>query len=376
MLILIILITLLALLFTGVPIFAGLTLYGGALLLFVQGDFGSVSDIIFGELNRYLLVAIPLFAFMAHIMIKGRVVDDLYDTAYTFTRHLPGGLAIATIIACTIFSAISGSSIATALTIGSVAIPQMIRYGYEPKMAYGVVAAGGTLGILIPPSSPLILYGVTTDASIGALFIAGVVPGLLMALIFALWAMYRCSNPTLKIQRDQRASIKEQLIAFKKSIWAFSLPIFVLGGMYLGIFTATEAAAAGVWLALFITVFIYRSIGWKDIWESAKEACSLSAMLFMILAGATVFGHVLTKMRIPQEIVNSLIVLDVGATGFIIIMMALIMVLGMFLESIAIILITMPVILPAMAHLGINPIWYGILLVINLEIAMITPLLA
>lgn len=373
MLILIILITLLALLFTGVPIFAGLTLYGGALLLFVQGDFGSVSDIIFGELNRYLLVAIPLFAFMAHIMIKGRVVDDLYDTAYTFTRHLPGGLAIATIIACTIFSAISGSSIATALTIGSVAIPQMIRYGYEPKMAYGVVAAGGTLGILIPPSSPLILYGVTTDASIGALFIAGVVPGLLMALIFALWAMYHCSNPSLKIQRDQRASIKEQLIAFKKSIWAFSLPIFVLGGMYLGIFTATEAAAAGVWLALFITVFIYRSIGWKDIWESAKEACSLSAMLFMILAGATVFGHVLTKMRIPQEIVNSLIALDVGATGFIIIMMALIMVLGMFLESIAIILITMPVILPAMAHLGINPIWYGILLVINLEIAMITP---
>src|SRR5690606_30636702 len=147
--------------------------------------------------------------------------------------------------------------------------------------------------------------------------IAGFVPGLLMALIFALWAMYHCSNPTLKIQRDQRASIKEQLIAFKKSIWAFSLPIFVLGGMYLGIFTATEAAAAGVWLALFITVFIYRSIGWKDIWESAKEACSLSAMLFMILAGATVFGHVLTKMRIPQEIVNSLIALDVGATGFI-----------------------------------------------------------
>ena len=373
MLILIILITLLALLFTGVPIFAGLTLYGGALLLMVQGDFGSVSDIIFGELNRYLLVAIPLFAFMAHIMIKGRVVDDLYDAAYTFTRHLPGGLAVATIIACTIFAAISGSSIATALTIGSVAIPQMIRYGYEPRMAYGVVAAGGTLGILIPPSSPLILYGVTTDASIGALFIAGVIPGLLMALIFALWAMYRCSNPALNIKRDQRASGKELLIAFKKSIWALSLPIFVLGGMYLGIFTATEAAAAGVWLALFVTIFIYRSIGWKDIWESAKEACSLSAMLFMILAGATVFGHVLTKMRIPQEIVNSLIALDVGPVGFIIIMMALIMVLGMFLESIAIILITMPVIMPAMAHLGINPIWYGILLVINLEIAMITP---
>ncbi|MBP6018856.1 MAG: TRAP transporter large permease [Burkholderiaceae bacterium] len=373
MIMVLILITLMVLLFTGLPIFAGLTLFGGAMLLLIQGNFGSVADIIFSELNRYLLVSIPLFAFMAHIMIRGKVVDDLYDAAYTFTRHLPGGLAIATILACTVFAAISGSSVATALTIGSVAIPQMIRYGYQPRMAYGVVAAGGTLGILIPPSGPMILYGVTTDTSIGGLFMAGVIPGLLMASVFIVWSVFRFSATHKNMEYEKRATLPELARAFRDSIWATALPVFVLGGMYLGVFTATEAAAAGVWLALFVTVVIYRTIGWREIWESAQEACRLSAMLFMILAGATVFGHVLTKMRIPQQIVESLVALDMGPIGFVLIMMALVMVLGMFLESIAIILITMPVIMPAMHHLGINPIWYGVLLVINLEIAMITP---
>ncbi|AEC20725.1 TRAP dicarboxylate transporter, DctM subunit [Pusillimonas sp. T7-7] len=373
MTIIFILVALLILLFTGIPIFAGLTLFGGALLLIVQGNLGSVVNIIFGELNHYLLVAIPLFALMAHIMIRGKVVDDLYDAAYTFTRHLPGGLAVATILACTVFAAISGSSVATALTIGAVAIPQMLRYGYEPRIAYGVVAAGGTLGILIPPSGPMILYGITTDASIGGLFIAGIVPGIIMALVFMAWAVFRCSRSQTHIKRDPRATGAEMLKALRKSIWSIALPVFVLGGMYLGVFTATEAAAAGVWLALFVTIVIYRTISWRDIWASAQDACRLSAMLFMILAGATVFSHVLTKMRVPQQIVESLVAMDMGAMGFIAIMMLLILVLGMFLESIAIILVTMPVILPAMIQLGIDPIWYGVLLVINLEIALITP---
>jgi len=368
-----ILIVLLALLFTGLPIFAGLTLVGGGLLIAEQGNLGSISAVIFGEINQYLLVAIPLFAFMAHIMIRGKVMDDLYDAAYTFTRHLPGGLAVATIIACTIFAAISGSSVATALTIGAVAIPQMLRYGYEPRIAYGAVAAGGTLGILIPPSGPMILYGVTTDASIGRLFMAGIVPGALMAVIFSAWVAWRCSRVSAHLETETRASVRELLAALRKSFWAFTLPIFVLGGMYAGVFTATEAAAAGAWLAVGIAGFIYRTIRWSDIWGAAREACALSAMLFMILAGATVFSHVLTRLRIPQEIVEGIIALDVSATGFILIMMGLVLILGMFLESIAIILVTMPVILPAMMHLGIDPVWYGVLLVINLEIALITP---
>jgi C4-dicarboxylate transporter, DctM subunit len=364
---------LMLLLFTGLPIFAGLALFGGGLLFLTQGELGSVTEVIFGELNRYLLVAIPLFAFMAHVMIRGRIVDDLYNTAYTLTRHLPGGLGIATIAACTVFAAISGSSVATALTIGAVAIPQMVRLGYEPRAAYGLVAAGGTLGILIPPSGPMVLYGVTTDTSIGALFMAGIVPGMLMAAVFIVWTMLRTAFMHRHIAREPRATAHEALAALRRSAWALSLPVFVLGGMYAGVFTATEAAAAGVWLALFVAVVIYRNLGWRDIWDSAVDACGVSAMLFMILAGASVFGHVLTKLRIPQQIVEAVIAADIGVAGFLVVMMALIFVLGMFLESIAIILITTPVILPAMTHLHINPVWYGVLLVINLELAQITP---
>ncbi|PKO42451.1 MAG: C4-dicarboxylate ABC transporter [Betaproteobacteria bacterium HGW-Betaproteobacteria-3] len=364
---------LLLLLFTGLPIFAGLALFGGGLMYLTQGELGSVTEVIFGEINRYLLVAIPLFAFMAQIMIRGRIVDDLYHTAYTLTRHLPGGLGIATILACTIFAAISGSSVATALTIGAVAIPQMIRYGYEPKAAYGLVAAGGTLGILIPPSGPMVLYGVTTDTSIGGLFMAGIVPGLLMAGVFVAWSMTSTAIAHRHITREPRATWREVLVALRKSIWALSLPVFVLGGMYAGLFTATEAAAAGAWLALLVAVVIYRNVGLRAIWDSAVDACRVSAMLFMILAGASVFGHVLTKLRIPQQIVQAVIAADIGVAGFLIVMMVLIFILGMFLESIAIILITTPVIMPAMAQLHINPIWYGVLLVINLELAQITP---
>ncbi len=366
-------IALVLLLFTGLPIFAGLSLFGGAMLVITQGGLGSVTEVIFGEVNRYLLVAIPLFAFMAHIMIRGRIVDDLYNTAYTLTRHLPGGLGIATIAACTIFAAISGSSVATALTIGAVAIPQMVRYGYDPKVAYGLVAAGGTLGILIPPSGPMVLYGVTTDTSIGGLFMAGLIPGLMLAAIFVAWSMASTAIHHRHIEREPRASLREAIVAIRRSLWAISLPVFVLGGMYAGVFTATEAAAAGAALALFVACVIYRTVGFSGIWQSAVDSSRTSAMLFMILAGASVFGFVLTKMRIPQQIVESVVALDIGVTGFLITMMVLIFILGMFLESIAIILITTPVIVPVMLHLGINPIWYGVLLVINLELAMITP---
>ncbi len=364
---------LILLLFTGLPIFAGLSLFGAAMLFFTDGGLGAVSEIIFFEVNRYLLVAIPLFSFMAHVMIRGRIVDDLYNTAYTLTRHLPGGLGIATVAACTIFAAISGSSVATALTIGSVAIPQMIRFGYDPKAAYGLVAAGGTLGILIPPSGPMVLYGVTTDTSIGGLFMAGVVPGLMIAAIFAFYSMATAAWGPRRIAREPRASLGESLVAIRKSAWALMLPALVLGGMYAGVFTATEAAAVGAALALVVACFIYRNVGVRDIWESAIDASRTSAMLFMILAGAAIFGHVLTKMRIPQQLVEMVVAADIGVVGFIIAMMVLIFILGMFLESIAIILITTPVILPVLIHLGINPIWYGVLLVINLELAQITP---
>lgn len=369
-----ILLSLVLVLFTGLPIFAGLTLFGGALLMITQGSLGPISEVIFGELSRYLLVTIPLFTLMAHIMIRGRIVDDLYSTAYTLTRHLPGGLGVATVVACTIFAAISGSSVATALTIGAVAIPQMIRYGYDPKVAYGLVAAGGTLGILIPPSGPMILYGLISETSIGGLFMAGVFPGLMMAAIFIIWIMASSHfGGNSKIKRETRASLMEMLMAIRKSIWAFLLPILVLGGMYAGVFTATEAAAAGALAAALVAMFVYRTVDLRSLWNAAMESSRTSAMLFMIVAGASVFAHVITDLRIPQDIVQLVAARNIGAYGFLISMMLLLLVMGMFLESIAIILVTTPVILPVLQTLHINTIWYGILLTINLELALIHP---
>lgn len=366
-------ILLMVMLLTGMPIFAVLMVFSGVAELSLGGTLASFPGVIVGEFAQYLLVAIPLFAFMAHVMIKGRIVDDLYDTAFVLTRHLPGGVGIATVIACTVFAAISGSSVATALTIGAVAIPQMLKYGYTPRAAYGLVAAGGTLGILIPPSGPLLLYGVTADASIGQLFMAGIFPGVMLAGLFILWTVVTSGLRADKGQREKIASLAEIIAAIRKSFWALCLPVFVLGGMYAGVFTATEAAGTGAMLALIIGAVIYRTLSLRLIWEAAQEACRTSTMLFMILAGASMLNHVLTKMRLPQQILDIAVAADLGATGFILCVMALIFLLGMFLEAIAIILITTPVVIPALIELGVNPVWYGIILTINLELAMITP---
>jgi len=340
-----ILLGLVVLLLTGLPIFAGLTLASIALLLIVEGGVGSLADIVYGKLNVYLLVAIPMFAFMAHVMIRSRVVDDLYATAHVLVRHLPGGLGVATVLSCTVFAAISGSSVATALTIGATAIPQMKRYGYRPRNIYGVVAAGGTLGILIPPSGPMILYGIVSETSIGALFFAGLIPGLLLALIFAAYAMWASGHGTASTT-EARASLKEIGGAVRRSLAALSLPPLVLGGLYFGVFTPTEAAGTGAMASLLIAVLLYRNFGLRDV---------------------------LTLLRLPAELVEAITAHDVGPIGFILAVMAAIFVLGMFLETISIILITTPIVSPALDALGIDPIWYGVLLMINLELALITP---
>jgi C4-dicarboxylate transporter DctM subunit len=369
---LMLLVLLICLLLTGMPVFAGLALFGAAVLLIAEPSAINLGELIFGKLDTYLLVAIPLFTLMAQFMIRGKVVDSLFNTTHTMTRHLPGGLGVATVIACTIFAAISGSSVATALTIGSAAIPQMIKYGYSPRYAYGVVGGGGTLGILIPPSGPMVLYGVISDTSIGQLFMAGVIPGLLIAGIFAIWCIFIAWKTKQGI-REKRATMRELGVALRKSIWALSLPPLILGGMYAGVFTATEAAGVGALAAMLIATLVYRTLGWRDIWHSALDAARTSSMLFLILAAAAIFGHALTKLRIPNEIVELVAHYDLSQTGFLLAVMVLIFILGMFLETISIILITTPVILPVMLALQINPVWYGILLTINLELALITP---
>jgi C4-dicarboxylate transporter DctM subunit len=354
-------------------------LFSAAVLFYVEGSIPTLGEFIIGQLDGYLLVAIPLFMLMSHFMVRGKVVDDLYGAAYTFMRHIPGGLGIATVFACAVFAAISGSSVATALTIGAVAIPQMLKYGYTPRGAYGVVAGGGTLGILIPPSAPMVLYGVASDTSVGALFMAGVFPGILMAVIFAAYCWFTEGRMEQKrinaggYIRPARASPAEMGAALKRSFWAFTLPPFVLGGMYLGIFTATEAAATGALWALFIATFIYRKFGLKDLWQGGQEAARTSAVLFLIIVSAGLFGHMLTKLHIPDQLVAIVVENNLTKYQFLAILMVVIFILGLILESFSIILITTPVILPVMAALGIDKVWYGVLLTINLELALISP---
>ena len=367
-----ILLGMLVLLMSGMPIFTGLGLMATGLLYSVEGQIGSLAEIAFGKLDVYLLVCIPLFALMAHVIIKAKVVDDLYAAVHGLVRHWPGGLGVATVLSCAVFAAISGSSVATALTIGTSAIPQMQRYGYPSKSAYGVVAAGGTLGILIPPSGPMVLYGVVSNTSIGALFIGGILPGLMVAVLFSGFCMIRSIR-----DKDQeklvRASRAELATLMRRAMWPLLLPPLILGGMYFGVFTATEAAGAGAIAAIFISSVIYRNLSLGDLYEAAKETVRTTSMLFMILIGAAMFSHVLTILRLPAMLVESVIAMGIGPITFILVIMAVIVVLGMFLETIAIILITTPILLPVIDALGIDPVWYGIMLMINLELALITP---
>ncbi|MCR4268905.1 TRAP transporter large permease [Nitratireductor sp. ZSWI3] len=363
---------LVVMLLTGMPIFIALSLCSVIVLWFFEGKIDAMADTVFASLNNPLLATIPMFAFMAHVMIKAKVVDDLYDMANKLVGHVKGGLGFATILSCTIFSTISGSSVATALTIGSTAIPQMQRFGYRRSDTYGIIAAGGTLGILIPPSGPMILYAIVTDASIGALFLAGMIPGLIMAVAFAVFSWVQ-ANAHGETHAQAWPGTREVARAFVRSVWAVLMPPIILGGIYLGIFTAAEAAAVGAVYALFVALVIYRNVTLADLWDCAWQTMRTSAMLFMIIAGAGLFGHAVTIIRLPAEIMEAVTALGLTQTGFILVVMLAIFVLGMFLETIAIILITTPIILPAMTVLDINPIWYGVMLMINLELALITP---
>ena len=363
---------LIVLLLSGMPVFAALGLTATVILLVFEGSISSVGDTVFSHLNKDILTTIPLFVLMAQVMIRAKVIDDLYDFANAIVGHVKGGLGVATVLLCTIFAAISGSSVATALSIGASALPQMKRFGYPERDGLGVIAAGGTLGILIPPSGPMILYAIVSEVSIGALFLAGLLPGLILASVFAVFCIIQGSRRQGQ-KAPERQTLSQMIGATKTSVWALLAPPMVMGGIYFGIFTASEAAAVGALYALLVAVGVYRNFGWSDLFTCLHKTMRTSVMVFMIIAGASMFGHAITIIRLPVGITEFVAGVGLGPLGFIIAVMALIFVLGMFLEAIAIILITTPILLPTMIHLGIDPIWYGILLMVNLELAMITP---
>lgn len=360
------------LMLTGLPIFLSMgTLAAGTLLLSGQ-SLGSMATTFYGALDSFVLLSIPLFMLMSLIMAKGGVGDDLFDVVHVWLRHWPAGLAFTTIITCAIFAAICGSSAATAATIGMAAIPPMLKYKYDKRFVLGLVAAGGTLGILIPPSGPMIIYGAITDVSVGQLFTAGVVPGIVLSVIFLAYGWLACrNNPDLV--REDSSTWGERWKAFRRAAPSLIMPPVIIGGIFSGIVTPTEAAGIGAVLAFIIVYFIYRRITLKDMLPILSETVKTSGMILMIIAAAHYFSQVLTINQVPQQVVQFILDQHLGKWGFLIIFNFLLMFLGCFLEVIGCLLITMPIVFPILAALDIDPVWFCIIFIVNMEMALITP---
>lgn len=362
---------LLVLLFIGLPVAFSLGTASLALIIVFDLPLKIIGQTIFSSMDSFVLLAVPLFILMSQVLLDGRVGDDLFDVMNAWVRHLPGGLAIATVLSCAFFAAITGSSATTAATIGMVAFPALTERGYERCFVLGLLAAGGTLGILIPPSIPMILYGAVTEESVGKLFVAGIVPGLVLTAIFVIYAIirsrgggYRAYEPT---------SWRERFRVTRKNLWGIALPIIIMGGIYSGVFTPTEAAAVGLIYSLFITLVVYRTLSLKDLPRVCLRSVGTACMIAMIIAGALVFGRVMTLLEIPQQLTQMVIDAGLSPLGFVIAMNILMLGLGCILETVSIVLLTMPLVAPILGALQIDPIWYAVVLVINLEMALITP---
>jgi len=366
-----ILFALLSLLLAGVPVAFALGGLGLGLLLSDQLSPLMIPMGLYSAFDNFVLLAVPLFLLMSNILLKGGIGKDLFNAVQSWVGHWPGGLGVATILSCTIFSAISGSSVATAATIGSVAIKEMTDRGYHRPFVLGLLAAGGTLGILIPPSIPMIVYGVITEESIVDLFLAGVGPGLLMAGSFILFCFIyaRFSSSYQPIPKaDRQTRINSSLLALP----TIGLATVIIGGIYAGIFTPTESAAIGVAVSLIIVCAMGR-FSVEKMKAATIETMKTTITIFLIIAGAKIFGKAITLYQIPQEI--SMIVSEtISDPGFFILVVCLVLLLmGFFLESISMLLIMVPVLYPSLQALGIDPIWFGVLFVIMIECALITP---
>jgi len=363
---------LLLVLITGLPVFITLGVMGAGYLLLSGQSLASLATVIFGSIDNFVLVALPLFILMAQIMTRGGIGNDLFAFVHSWLRHLPGGLAVTTVVTCAIFAAISGSSTATAVTVGIAAIPPMLEYGYDRKYVLGLVAAGGTLGILIPPSGPLIIYGAITDTSVGKLFIAGIVPGIMVSLIYMAYCFLRALHEKTH-QMEPPATWSERWTSLKNAALPLMLPPVIIGGIYTGIFTPTEAAGIGAGASFVICFVIQRRLGIKDVLPILQETVKTSSMLFMIMATAIFFGQVLTVNQVPQNVARWVVEMGMSKWAFLIFVNILLIFLGDFLEVVSIMLITIPIFFPVILELGINPVWFAIIFIINMELALITP---
>ena len=341
------------------------------ILMFAQDSLASLTLKLFETSEQYTLLAIPFFILGGSFMTTGGVARRMIRFANACIGHLRGGLAMASVLACMLFAAVSGSSPATVVAVGAIVITGMVRAGYPQSFAAGVICNAGTLGILIPPSIVMVVYGAATETSVGKLFMAGVIPGIMLGVMLMIAIYVRARM--LDLPRQPRASMAEVLKSGRDSLWGLLLIVIILGGIYGGIFTPTEAAAVAAVYAFFIAVFVYRDIGMKEVPKVMLDAGKVTVMLMFIVANALLFAHVLTTERIPQTIAEIIVGWGMPAWQFLVVVNILLLIAGMFMEPTGIILIMAPILFPIATRLGIDPVHLGIIMVVNLEIGMVTP---
>ncbi len=341
------------------------------IFFFSQDSLASMSIKLFETSEHYTLMAIPFFVLAGNLMSTGGVAKRMVVFAIAAVGHLRGGLAIASILACMLFAAVSGSSPATVVAIGSIVIAGMVKNGYPKEFAAGVICNAGTLGILIPPSIVMVVYAAVTEVSVGRLFMAGVIPGLLLGLMLMLAVYWRAGK--LNIKPPPKASTGELLRALRESMWGLALLVIIMGGIYGGIFTPTEAAAVSAVYALVIAVFVYKDLGLKDLPHVFLESAKTTVMLMFIVANALLFAHVLTTERIPQMIAEQIMAVGMSPWMFLAVVNIILLIAGNFMEPTGIILILAPILFPIATQLGIDPIHLGVIMVVNMEIGMVTP---
>jgi C4-dicarboxylate transporter DctM subunit len=356
----------------GMPIAVALGLSSVLTILFFgQDSLASLSLKLFETSEHFTLLAIPYFILAGAFMTTGGVARRMIRFAIACIGHLRGGLAMASVLACMLFAAVSGSSPATVVAVGSIVIAGMMRAGYTQDFAAGVICNAGTLGILIPPSIVMVVYAAATETSVGKLFMAGVIPGIVLGLMLMIAIYVRARM--LDLPRQPRATLREVLVAGRDSLWGLLLLVIILGGIYGGVFTPTEAAGVSAVYAFFVAVFIYRDIGLKQVPNVLVDAARVTVMLMFIIANALLFAHVLTTERIPQVIAEQIVAMGMAPWQFLIVVNILLLIAGNFMEPTGIILILAPILFPIATHLGIDPIHLGIIMVVNLEIGMVTP---
>lgn len=369
---LIIFIILTVLMLTGMPISIslGLTVLS-FLFTMTHVPLESVALKLFTGIEKFEIMAIPFFILAGNFLTHGGVAKRMINFATSMVGHWAGGLGLAGVLACALFAAVSGSSPATVVAIGSILLPAMVKAGFPNKFGAGVITTSGALGILIPPSIVMVMYSVATNTSVGALFMAGVIPGIVLASILAGVTWYRAKK--FNYPRMAKATWGERWQAFRRSVWGLLLIVIVMGGIYSGIFTPTEAAAISAVYAFIVAVFVYKDMGLKDVPKVLLNSANMSAMLLYIITNAVLFSFVLTSENIPQTLAEWMLGYGMGPIVFLIAVNLILLLAGNFMEPSSIVLIFAPLLFPVAMKLGIHPVHFGIIMVVNMEVGMCHP---